>query len=370
MKFIVTGGGTGGHVYPAIAIAGGLQQLQPGVRILYIGTNRGLEADVVPKAGLPLVTINVQGLERKRIWKNISGMGRIVYGFWEAWSHIKRFKPAAVIGTGGYVSGPVCLAAALQGIPVVLHEQNAYPGITNRLLSLKARIVCLTFPEAAKNFPRKARLVTTGLPVRREIIEADRSVSRQQLKLAENEIFIVVTGGSQGARSINQAMLPVYQEYAGKKGVRILHITGRRDFQAYLNQVQGLGINLAKCGNITIEPYIYKMEQVLSAADLVVGRAGASLLSEILVKSLPSILIPYPHAAGNHQEHNARAVAGQKAAVVVLDKELKVGRLKETIKKLLSDSECLRSMAAAAGRLSRPNALEEIVQVILKECKC
>ncbi|WP_258359332.1 undecaprenyldiphospho-muramoylpentapeptide beta-N-acetylglucosaminyltransferase [Moorella sulfitireducens (nom. illeg.)] len=367
MRVIITGGGTGGHVYPALAIARGLQQARPGIELLYMGTARGLEADVVPRAGFPFRTITVQGLERRRLWKNVPALAKTIKGLGEAWFQVRRFRPHLVVGTGGYVSGPVCLAAALQGIPVVLHEQNAYPGLTNRLLAAVARAVCLTFPEAAGRFPRRARLVTTGLPVRPEILRADRGICRGKLGLGENQLFLVVIGGSQGARSLNRAMLPVLKEMAGRPDVSILQVTGRRHYDGYLQQVREWGIDLDKYGNITIEPYVYDLEHALAAADLVIGRAGASFLAEILARGLPSILIPYPHAAANHQEYNARAVAGKGAAVLIPDRELKSGRLYHVVNQLLADRGRLQAMAAAAKELGRPGALEAILEVILTE---
>lgn len=369
MRVIVTGGGTGGHVYPAVAIARGLQQAKQEVQILYIGTDRGLEADVVPRAGFPLVTIAVQGLERRKIWRNVPALAKISRGLREAWVQVRRFRPGVVVGTGGYVSGPVCLAAALQGIPVVLHEQNAFPGLTNRLLAILARKVCLTFPEAARHFPRRARLVTTGLPVRPEILCTDRQAGRKKLGLQEDQLLVVVVGGSQGAKSINQAMLAIYKKLAGRPDVKFLHVTGRRDYEGYLEQVRSLGIDLAICGNITIKPYVYDMEFVLAAADLVIGRAGASFLAEILVRGLPSILVPYPHAAANHQEYNARAVASKGAAILILDRELKSGHLYQAVHQLLNDRKQLQVMAVAAARLGRPDALEAIMRVILAELR-
>ncbi|MGI9859932.1 undecaprenyldiphospho-muramoylpentapeptide beta-N-acetylglucosaminyltransferase [Moorella naiadis] len=365
MRVIITGGGTGGHVYPALAIARGLQAARPDVELLYMGTTRGLEADVVPRAGLPLVTITVRGLDRRRLWRNIPALAKTGQGLAEAWRQVRRFRPDAVVGTGGYVSGPVCLAAALQGIPVILHEQNAFPGVTNRLLAVLARTVCLTFPEAASRFPRRARLVTTGLPVRPEILQADRETCRRELGLQPGQLLILATGGSQGSRSLNQALLPLLKDLAGRPDVSLLQVTGRRNYEGYRQQVQARGIDLDKSGNITIKPYIYNMEQALAAADLVIGRAGASFLAEVLARGLPSILVPYPYATANHQEYNARALARQGAARVVLDRELKEGRLYRAVLELLGAREKLQAMAVAAASLSRPDALEAIVQVIL-----
>ncbi|MDK2820679.1 MAG: UDP-N-acetylglucosamine--N-acetylmuramyl-(pentapeptide) pyrophosphoryl-undecaprenol [Clostridia bacterium] len=369
LRIIITGGGTGGHVYPALAIARGLQEVRPDVEIQYIGTSRGLEADVVPRAGLNFKTVTVKGLERRKFWRNIPALAKLSKGFIEAWFLVRRFNPDIVVGSGGYVCAPVCFAAALQGIPVVLHEQNAVPGITNRLLSNLARLVCLTFEEAANHFSRRAKLITTGLPVRPEILNADRETNRERLGLNKNQLFIVVVGGSQGAKSINQAMLPILNEMKTRNDISVLHVTGRRDYEAYLDKVQALGIDLAEHGNITIKPYVYDMENALAAADLVIGRAGASFLAEILARGLPSILIPYPYAAANHQEFNARAVAKKGAALLVLDRELKAGRLYKSLLELLDDKKRLKSMGMAASKLGRPDALSIIVEKILSEAK-
>ncbi len=365
MRVVITGGGTGGHVYPALAIARGLQQLRSDVEILYIGTNRGLEADVVPKAGLPLVTIATQGLERRQLWKNFTVPAKIGRGLFQARAHLKHFRPQIVVGTGGYVSGPVCLAAFLQGVPVLLHEQNAFPGLTNRLLAILARKVCLTFPEADQYFFRRARLVTTGLPVRPEIIAAERQAGRLRLGLQKEQKLVLIVGGSQGAQSINKAMLPLYSKFSRECDVRFIHITGRRDYDSYLAQVREQGIDLAVCGNISIKPYIYNMEHVLASADLVISRAGASFLAEILVRGLPSILVPYPHATNNHQEYNARAISAKGAAILLLDRELKGEKLSQTVQQLLNDNLRLEGMAAAAAKLGRPHALEAIIKMIL-----
>jgi UDP-N-acetylglucosamine--N-acetylmuramyl-(pentapeptide) pyrophosphoryl-undecaprenol N-acetylglucosamine transferase len=335
--------------------------------ITFIGTERGLEADVVPRAGFTLVTIAVSGLERRRIWRNIPAIVQISRGLGQAWLQVKRLRPGVVVGTGGYVSGPVCLAAALQGIPVIIHEQNAFPGLTNRWLARLARRVCLTFPEAAGHFPRRTRLETTGLPVRPEILAAGRQACRQQLELEADQLLVLIVGGSQGARSLNRAMLPLYSRLAGQRRVVFLHITGRRDYGGYLEQLQDLGIDLEECGNISIKPYAYDMEQLLAAADLVIGRAGASFLAEVLARGIPSILVPYPYAAANHQEHNARAVAAKGAAILVLDRELKGGRLTRVVQTLLDDTGQLQAMAAAASRLGRPEALGAIVKIVLEE---
>lgn len=365
MRVVVTGGGTGGHVYPALAIAQGLLKAQPGIEVLYIGTNRGLEAEVVARAGLPLATITVQGLERRRLWKNFKALVRLGQGLWEAYRLLHRFRPQVVVGTGGYVCAPVCMVAAALRIPIILHEQNAFPGLTNRLLSRVARTVCLTFPEAKRYFPSGVELITTGLPVRPEIISTDREKARAQLNIKPDQFFILIVGGSQGARSLNYAALSLFRAYQGQPSLRILHVAGRQDYERLKAQAEKSGIYLDEDGNITIVPYLHDMHIALAAADLVIGRAGASFLAEVLVKGLPAILVPYPYAAGNHQEYNARAVARQGAAIIVHDNELTKGKLLRVVKSLLADPEKLKKMAQASARLGRPDALDKIVARIL-----
>lgn len=371
MRVVVTGGGTGGHVYPALAIAQGLLKAKPGIEVLYIGTDRGLEAEVVTRAGLPLATIKVQGLERRRLWKNFKALAQLGQGIWQAYRLLRRFRPQVVVGTGGYVCAPVCMVAAILRIPVILHEQNAFPGLTNRLLSRVARTVCLTFPEAKKYFPSRVELVTTGLPIRPEIIATTREEARAKLKIQPDQFFILIVGGSQGARSLNHAALSLFRAYQGRASLKIFHVAGRKDYEQLKAQAEKAGIYLDGNGNITIVPYLHDMHIALAAADLVIGRAGASFLAEVLVKGLPAILIPYPYAAGNHQEYNARALAEKGAAIVIRDSELAKGKLLSTVESLLADPERLKRMAQASARLGRPDALDKIVSKILalaEEC--
>lgn len=371
LRVVVTGGGTGGHVYPALAIAQGLLKAKPGIEILYIGTDRGLEAEVVTRAGLPFATIKVQGLERRRLWKNFKALARLGQGLWEAYSLLRLFRPQVVVGTGGYVCAPVCMVAAILRIPVILHEQNAFPGLTNRILSRVARTVCLTFPEAKKYFPSRVELVTTGLPVRPEILATNREEARAKLKIGPDQFFILIVGGSQGARSLNYAALSLFRAYQGRPSLKILHVAGRKDYEQLKAEAAKLGIYVDGNGNITIVPYLHDIHLALAAADLVIGRAGASFLAEVLVKGLPAVLIPYPYAAGNHQEYNARALAEKGAAIIIRDNELAAGKLLRTVESLLADPERLKKMAQASARLGRPDALEKIVDKILalaEEC--
>ncbi len=361
MKFIVTGGGTGGHIYPALAIAKGLQE-KYGAEVVYFGGTRGLEAEIVPREGLSFRSIELSGLKRSISYANILAFWQALKGFREARRIIKEFAPAAVIGTGGYVCGPVVLAAALSGFPTLIHEQNAFPGITNRILSRFTSCVALTFEDAKRFFPSKAKLKVTGLPVRKEILNRNKAEGRSKLGMPQKGILVLSFGGSQGARSINNSMLHVFKRFAGREGIFFLHVTGPNNYEVFMEQFNSMKIPLY--GNITITSYIHDMSSAYAAADLVISRAGAATLAEITAQGLPSILIPYPYATDNHQEYNARALKRANAAVLILDKDLSGNILSSEIERLTGDAGLLASMAEASKALGKPNALDDILDCI------
>ncbi len=364
MRAIITGGGTGGHIYPALAIAKGLENRFPNIQILYIGTTGGLEADIVPKADFPFKAITVSGFERKLSPANLKVIWQAMQGYRQAKALINKFHPDVVIGTGGYVCGPVVLAAARSGIPTLIHEQNALPGITNRILSRFVNRVAVTFEDSIPYFPRRARVTLTGLPVRPEIMQAERVHSLTSLNLMEDTTTLLVFGGSRGARRINRAMVEVTREFGNRPGIQILHATGQVGYQEFLIGLKEQGICLDKYVNITIVPYLYNMHEALAVADLVVGRAGAATLAELTVLGLPSILIPYPYAAENHQEHNARALADRGAAVLIRDSELTGLTLVKQIEQILQDKSRLKNMAQASQKLGRAEALNDIIACV------
>lgn len=364
MRAIMTGGGTGGHIYPALAIARGLQSHFPDIEILYVGTNRGLESDIVPKAGFPFRAITVAGLERKLSFNNIKVVVQAWQGYREAGEIIKEFQPDVVIGTGGYVCGPVVLAAARKGISTLIHEQNALPGITNKILSRFADQVTVTFEDSIKYFSNKAKVTLTGLPVRPEIIQAQRSSAVKTFNLQSDRLTLLVFGGSRGARKINQAMLQTIKKYGNDPRVQILHATGQVGHQEFLDAVTEQGIKLDNYDNIIIKPYFYNMHEALAAADIVVSRAGAATLAELTILGLPSILIPYPYASENHQEHNARALEDRGAAVLIKDSELTGAKLIEILDGLIEDKAKLQKMSDSSHKLGRPQALSDIIRCI------
>ncbi|MDO7788009.1 undecaprenyldiphospho-muramoylpentapeptide beta-N-acetylglucosaminyltransferase [Desulforamulus aquiferis] len=366
MRAVLTGGGTGGHIYPALAIAKGLQERFAGTDILYIGTNRGLEADLVPKAGFPFKAITVAGLERKISLANVKILWQAIRGFQEAKALLKEFRPDVVIGTGGYVCGPVVLAASRLGIPTLIHEQNALPGITNKLLSRVVDQVTVTFEDSRKYFSKGVKVGLTGLPIRPEILQAERHTALNNLQLKDDLLTLLVFGGSRGARRINQAMVDVVREFGNSQSIQVIHATGQTGYDEFIKDCQNKGIDLDKYVNINIKAYLYNMHDALGAADLVVSRAGAATLAELTVLGIPSILIPYPYASENHQEFNARALADRGAAVLVKDKDLTGPLLVKEIRSIINDAERLRNMSLASKRLGRAGALNDIIDCVEK----
>ncbi len=365
MRFIVTGGGTGGHIYPALAIAGGLRRRYPGSSVVYIGTARGLEADIVPKSGLEFHTVRAVGIKRSLSLHNLKVPWETLAGYREARRLLRDIAPRAVVGTGGYVCGPVVLAAARMKIPTLVHEQNALPGVTNRWLARVVDRVAVTFEDALRYFPRRADVRLTGLPVREEVISTERHQAREKFSLREGEQLLLSFGGSQGARSLNRAVAGAVGWAAEQKGLRWLHVTGRSQHGEFMDMLAAAGSRGGNLpGNFTAVPYLYDMPEALAAADLVICRAGAATIAELTVRGVPAVLVPFPYATGNHQEHNARALHSRGAAEMIRDAELSAGTLVEMVGGLLADPDRLREMAAASRRLGRPRALDDIIDCI------
>lgn len=366
MRLLITGGGTGGHIYPALAIAKGYLQQHPGAEVLYVGTKNGLEADIVPKAGIPFATVTVEGLRRKVSLQTLIFGAKLAKGLVEARKVIKEFQPDLVVGTGGYVCGPVVYLAAKMGIPTLIHEQNAYPGITNKLLSRVVNHVAVTFADSIPYFRQAKAITHTGLPIREEILLTNREQGLQAMRLDPNKKLLLVTGGSRGARSINQAMPEVLSELANRRDIQVVHITGQFDYEQAVERTSQAGIDSQSEGNITIVPYLYNMADAMAAADLIICRAGATTLAEVTAKGIPAILIPYPYASENHQEHNASSLVKVGAAKMILDRDLDGQVLRVQVLQLLEEVESLAKMKEASLSLGRPQALQDILQIMNK----
>ncbi|MEL1134231.1 undecaprenyldiphospho-muramoylpentapeptide beta-N-acetylglucosaminyltransferase [Desulfitobacterium sp. THU1] len=364
MRVIVTGGGTGGHIYPALAIAKGILAKVPDSEILYVGTREGMEARLVPEAGISFKGVSGQGLPRKISLDTLKVGGKTIKALWETKEILKKYKPDLVVGTGGYVSGPVVLTAALFGIPTLLHEQNALPGITNKILTRFVRKVMVTFPESIAHFGVRKKLILTGLPVRPEIGSISRQKGAERLGLRPEHLTLLVTGGSRGARSINQAMPKVLKQLATHPEIQVIWATGKATYQETLETLKAEGIQWQR-ENWRVLEYLKDMPEALACADLFVGRAGATTLAEIMVAGKPGILIPYPFAAENHQEFNARALEKDGAARVILDRDLTGENLWAVIQGLVEKPEQLAEMSRSARNSGQPNALDKIVKVCL-----
>ena len=363
MNIMISGGGTGGHIYPALTIYKTLESMVD-ANFLYVGTERGLESRIVPKEGIPFTTLPVQGLQRKLSLDTLVTAGKTLSSLWKANQLISDFKPDIVIGTGGYVCGPLLLAAALRGIPTLIQEQNVVPGITNKILSRFVDVVAVGYEEAAPHFPRAKKVIYTGNPVRPSVVTANREEARAYFGLQEDQTAILVAGGSRGARSINTAMQAVHEHYKGREDIKIIHATGTDE---YRRVCEGLGIPEEDVYSPTshIVPYLDNMDMAMAASDMAIFRSGAIGLAELAVRGIPSILIPYPYAAADHQTFNAKAFVDAGASTMIVDKELNGTRLLQAVDAMLADQRCRKRMAEATLQLGKPEAAIEIAKLAL-----
>lgn len=362
MRIILSGGGTGGHIYPALTIADTIKKLRPEAEIRFVGTAHGLEKDIVPRAGYPIDFIDVQGFRRSLSPDTLRSVYKLFTGLAGAEKLLDTWQPDLVIGTGGYVCGPIVFLAALKGIPTCIQEQNALPGVTNKILSRFVKRIFLGYSEADKYFKGSARKIFTGNPIRAEIMNSTREDALRVFGLDSAKKTILIAGGSLGAASINKAALQLEKTLSGREDVQVLHATGNNNYEEYRKQAEAAG---GFQQNIHLAPYLYDMPLALAAADLAIFRAGAIGLAELTAKGIPSILIPFPYATANHQEFNARALEAAGAAQVILDKDLTGDRLEEKVERLLLQKETLSSMKAAAQKAGRPGAAQEIAKQAL-----
>ena len=360
MKIIVSGGGTGGHIYPALTLIDAIKNKRHDAEFLYVGTEKGLEADIVPKAGINFTALKLEGgLERRFTLENISRAANAIWSIKSAADIVKNFKPNVVIGTGGYVCGPILLAASLMKIPTLIQEQNAVAGVTNKILSKFVDKIAVGTKDALKNFPAD-KTTYTGNPIRKEVLLAKKSDGLKEFNFTDDLPIVLISGGSRGARSINNAMIDVLKSAAQKNSAQFLHVTGKGEFDSVTKKLLDLD-----APNIRIVPYLYNMPTAMAMADLAIFRAGATGLAELTARGVPAILIPYPYAAENHQEFNARSLVEAGAAKMILNKDLTAEILSATLEELLASPEKLKSMAKASLSLGKPNAADEIADIIL-----
>ncbi|MBQ9616244.1 MAG: undecaprenyldiphospho-muramoylpentapeptide beta-N-acetylglucosaminyltransferase [Selenomonadaceae bacterium] len=365
MRIIVSGGGTGGHIYPAITLIRAIREKMPEAEFLYVGTREGLEADIVPKEGLPFETVELRGFERHFTLDNFRRAGKAMMSVATAAKIVRRFRPDAAIGTGGYVCGPVLLAASLMHVPSLIQEQNVVPGITNRILARFVSRIAVGTKTALLHFPA-GKAVCTGNPIRKEVLSATREEGLTAFGFDGARPIVLVSGGSRGARSINHAMVDVLQEAQHHPEVQFLHVTGNAEHEDILRRMRSAGVDLEKARHIHVVPYLYNMPQAMAMADLAVFRAGATGIAELTARGIPAILIPYPYAAENHQEYNARELEDAGAARMILNRDLNGDSLGAVLQELLSAPEKLREMAAASKAMGRPQAADEIADMVLE----
>lgn len=367
MKIIISGGGTGGHIYPAIAIAQEIRDRLPETQLLYVGTREGMESTIVPQAGFDFKTIDITGINRSSLIKASQSLAKMPRSFFQGWEVVRDYRPDIVIGTGGYVSFPVVLAATFLDCKTYIHEQNALPGLANRNLARRVDCVMLTFPEAQKHLNAKL-IKLTGLPVRKDILNVNAGEARQKLGLKEDKFTLLVFGGSRGAMTINQAMVGAMDRLQ-HEDIQIIWLTGENGYQDIKKSLADkVDLHDMEC-NLQVFPYMYNMNEVLAVSNLAVCRAGASTLSELAIMGLPAILVPYPYAAENHQEMNARALLQKKAVTMVIDEFLDGDTLYQRVSELMFNPQRLKEMSNNMRQQARPNALKDIVDIILPQTK-
>lgn len=367
MRVVLSGGGTGGHIYPALAVAEQLRREDANVSILYIGSERGLEKELVAKIGLPFEAIHITGFKRQLSWDNVKTVFRFIRGVRKAKRILKSFRPDVVVGTGGYVCGPVVYAAARTGIPTIIHEQNAIPGLTNKFLSRYADCVAVSFSEGQSQFPKARSVVYTGNPRATEAVKADPMAGWIGLGLAAGSPLVIVVGGSRGALSINQAMIGMAPYISQLSHIYFIYVTGQPYYENTLQQLNGQFPQLP--GNLRVVPYVHNMPEVLAATKLVIGRAGASSLAEITALGIPSILIPSPNVTNNHQEANASQLERAGAAAMLLERDLSGQTLYDLIAKILRDPIRWEHMSLQAKLLGMPDAAERFVNEMKRICR-
>lgn len=371
MKLYITGGGTGGHVTPGLAIARYFQQKRPDTEVRFAGTSKGIESRLVPREGYPLDVIEITGLRRsfspKAIGHNLNAVYQTMTAQNKAKKLLKQHKPDCVIGCGGYASFPIVSAAQKLGIPTVLLEVNALPGVTTKMLSKKASKVLICFEEARDLLGGGENIFMTGAPVRTEIVFADRAAARKKLGLSDEDRMVVSFWGSMGAKYMNEHMADMIALEAEQgTAFRHVHATGSAAFEKVKQMVADKGVDLSKHSNIRLTDYIYDMADQMAAADLIICRAGAATIGELCALGRASIMVPSPYVAENHQEKNARALENAGANQVLLEKDSSGRKLLDMTAALLADDAKREDMAACAARLAALDAGEKIYQHILE----
>ena len=358
-RFIISGGGTGGHIYPAVAIANELKSRFPEAEFLFVGAKDKMEMQKVPQAGYAIKGLWISGIQRKLTLDNAMFPFKLLSSMWNSFRIIKSFKPDVVIGTGGFASGAVLKVASMLGIPTVIQEQNSYPGITNKLLAKKANKICVAYENLERFFP-KDKMILTGNPVRQDLInEASKSEAIAYFKLDANKKTLLVLGGSLGARRINQ-LIEKELDFLLNQNIQIIWQCGK----LYLNDYS----KYYEKENVQVVAFIDRMDLVYAAADVVISRSGASSVSELCIVGKPTIFIPSPNVAEDHQTKNAKAISDKNGAILIRESELEM-QFETVFSDLISSENKQAELSQNIKKLALPNATKDIVEEIIKLIK-
>jgi UDP-N-acetylglucosamine--N-acetylmuramyl-(pentapeptide) pyrophosphoryl-undecaprenol N-acetylglucosamine transferase len=362
-RLIISGGGTGGHIFPAIAIANAFRERHPNAQILFVGASGRMEMTRVPEAGYKIMGLWISGLQRKLTWSNLLFPVKLVVSYLRAAVIIRRYKPHVVIGTGGYASGPIMMAATRFGIPAVIQEQNSFAGLANKQVAEKASKVCVAYEGMERYFP-KNKIVLTGNPVRKDIISVGekREKAKAHFGFEANRKTLLIIGGSLGARTINESLLAGVEKLIDAQ-VQVIWQTGKGYYDSYRAQLSKFDMR-----RLRVHDFVKEMDLAYAAADVVISRSGALAVSELCIAGKPCILVPSPNVAEDHQAKNALALVEKDAAILVADKDAKEKLVDEALK-LMFDEQLAGKLSENIKKLARPHATEDIVNEIEKLIK-
>lgn len=375
MKFLISGGGTGGHIFPAISIANALREAEPDCEILFVGANGRMEMERIPDAGYNIVGLDIQGLERKKIWKNFKVIFNFIKSYIKAKGIVRRFAPDVAVGVGGYVSAAAMRAAVACKVPIVLQEQNSFAGITNKFLAKKASKICVAY-DGMERFFDKSKIVLTGNPVRQNILKSDIDINLayEHFRFDSSKKTLLIIGGSLGAKTINESILDNIDELL-KSDFQVIWQTGKYYFPEIKQKLLSIYSQTAepnetplKLGNLFVSDFISAMDYAYRIADLVISRAGASSISELCLLGKPSILVPSPNVSENHQYHNAMSLVNKDATIMVEDNKAKQILAKQAID-LIRDDNRLKELRENIQKLAFSDSAKRIAQVVLQQIK-
>lgn len=359
-RVIISGGGTGGHLYPAIAIADALKQLEPEIQILFVGAIGKIEMEKVPLLGYSIIGLDIRGFQRRLTLQNLLFPVKLIKSYIKSLSILKEFNPDVVVGTGGYASGPIVQAAGNKDIPTLIQEQNSYPGVTNKMLAKKAKSICVAFDGMEKYFPSN-RVMLTGNPVRQNLVdfENNRSAAVAYFGLNSDKKTILIVGGSGGSKTLNESVLKNLETIA-ENSLQVIWQTGKFYYDSLISQIEK-----SKYPNLVITEFLDNVDMAYAAADLIISRAGAGTIAELCFVGKPVILVPSPNVAADHQTKNAMALVNKGAATIIRDEIAQTELIPSAIRLLNNDEKC-ELMASKIKNLALPNAAENIAKEVLR----